>query len=84
LISPPDKPEKPCEMERSEANAHGSLLGAFVVSCKEDGNYEAKQCHAGYCWCVDSFTGIEVRGSRRGPTEGDVTCGMFSTHFLNP
>ena len=57
------------------------MLGAFVVSCKEDGNYKPKQClgSTGYCWCVNTVTGIEVRGSRKGPGQGTVTCGMFNT-----
>ena len=57
------------------------MLGAFRVSCKEDGNYEPMQCHGstGYCWCVNIVTGIEIMGSRK---RGRVTCGMLFKTFI--
>ncbi|XP_032109835.1 thyroglobulin isoform X2 [Sapajus apella] len=35
----------------------------FVPSCMAEGSYEAVQCFAGECWCVDSW-GKELPGSR--------------------
>jgi len=54
-----------------------SMPGAFVPSCKDDGSYEEKQCHAstGHCWCVDG-NGQEVEGSRKAPGEGEPSCGQ--------
>ena len=41
------------------------LIGAFVPSCKVNGDYEEIQCHGstGFCWCVDKF-GNEMEGTR--------------------
>ena len=43
------------------------LLGFFVPKCKPDGQYEDKQCHELYCWCVDKdgqkIPGTDVRGN---------------------
>ena len=62
----------------------GRLLGAFKPQCKADGSYEEKQCHGstGYCWCVESKTGKEIPGTKKGPGRGPgrglVTCpGIF-------
>merc|ERR1719318_326193 len=64
-----------CERARSNA---GNVLGAFVPNCNSDGLFEERQCHGstGYCWCVDSNSGIEIKGSRKGPGQGKVTCGQ--------
>lgn len=41
------------------------VVGAFVPSCKLNGDYEEKQCHGstGFCWCVDKL-GNELPGTR--------------------
>ncbi|XP_072050388.1 uncharacterized protein [Amphiura filiformis] len=68
------KPSKltKCQTERREA---GGLLGAYIPSCTEAGEYEIKQCHGstGYCWCVNAI-GEEREGTRRGPVEEEIIC----------
>jgi len=66
----------PCHSALSSADT--GLLGAHVMSCAEDGTFAEKQCHSstGYCWCVDPKTGTEIKGSKKGPTEGQVKCGV--------
>ena len=45
------------------------MIGAFVPKCKENGEFEEKQCwgSTGYCWCVDEdgneIPGTKIRGS---------------------
>lgn len=43
------------------------LLGIFVPNCDPDGQYEDKQCHELYCWCVREdgarIPGTTVRGN---------------------
>lgn len=55
-----------CELQLSQA---GRGYGAFRPQCEDDGSFSAMQCHGstGYCWCVDTNTGIEVNGTRVGP-----------------
>ena len=64
------------------------LLGAFIPDCDIYGHYEAKQCHGstGHCWCVDTLTGTELGGTRRGPTEPQPNCnrGPVSTTMGKP
>ena len=59
------------------ASVKKGLLGADAPECNDDGTYKAKQCHSstGYCWCVDSKTGNEIDGTKKGPSEGAVSCG---------
>ena len=59
-------------MERANSKP---MLGGFVPSCKGDGSYEKKQCHAstGYCWCV-SEDGKEIKGTRKAPGQGELEC----------
>ncbi|XP_068725068.1 uncharacterized protein [Montipora capricornis] len=60
-----------CEEERLVAKGKlfqdPPLLGLFVPKCKPDGQYEDKQCHELYCWCVDKdgqkIPGTDVRGN---------------------
>ena len=53
------------------------MVGLHVPECKEDGEYNAVQCHmtSGYCWCVDEL-GNEVQGSRK---NGSPSCGKIFT-----
>ena len=59
-----------------------TMLGAFVPTCKDDGTYEEKQCHAstGHCWCVDD-NGKEVEGTKKAPGEGEPNCGGKINRF---
>jgi uncharacterized lipoprotein YbaY len=65
---------RPCDLARS--NSKPGLLGAFTPNCKSDGSFEEKQCHGstGYCWCVDTTSGVEIKGTRKGPGQGQVLC----------
>lgn len=42
------------------------IFGRNGPKCKEDGQFEEKQCSAygGYCWCVDK-EGNEIQGSKK-------------------
>jgi len=53
------------------------LLGSPVPQCNVDGTFKHKQCHSssGYCWCVNTKTGQEISGTKKGPADGEVTCG---------
>jgi len=66
----------PCTLERANAKP---TLGGFIPSCKGDGSYEKKQCHAstGYCWCV-SEDGKEIKGTRKAPGYGELECEVVS------
>ena len=48
------------------------MVGAFLPSCKLNGDYEEVQCHGstGYCWCVDKL-GNELEGTR---IRGEPNC----------
>lgn len=48
------------------------MVGAFLPSCKLNGDYEEVQCHGstGFCWCVDKL-GNEMLGTR---TRGEPNC----------
>ena len=67
---------KPCtrqkERELSRNQGGVPLIGAFITSCKPNGDYEEVQCHGsiGFCWCVDSL-GNEVDGTR---VRGEPNC----------
>ena len=66
---------KTCSQIVSAASNSRSLLGAFTPQCNEDtDDYKNKQCHGstGYCWCVNTETGIEIAGTR---TRGKLECG---------
>ena len=60
------------------------MPGAYIPQCTEQGHYEQMQCHGstGYCWCV-TFSGEEIEGSRKGPSEGEVNCSdpMFAEYY---
>merc|ERR1711931_98021 len=48
------------------------MVGAFVPKCKDNGEFEEKQCwlSTGYCWCVDK-DGNEIPGTK---IRGDPSC----------
>ena len=54
------------------------LLGPFIPTCDEEGNYAEVQClkSSGFCWCVDE-NGEEVIGTK---TRGVPNCkkGQFT------
>ena len=55
----------------------------FVPQCREDGGYQASQCHGstGFCWCVDEY-GNELTGARvRGPLNCSGKLHILFIHF---
>ncbi|XP_072013056.1 uncharacterized protein [Amphiura filiformis] len=68
------------ELTECQARAAGAsgLLGAYVPQCAENGDFVVKQCHGstGHCWCVNE-NGEELQGTRKGPGQGDVICGVL-------
>ena len=67
--------ETECERQVREAEAAGLVEGP-TPTCDENGNFTIEQCHdsSGHCWCVDTETGLELLGTRRGPYEERVDC----------
>lgn len=62
-----------CQHERTVAQYHieqSSTKNAFIPVCKDDGNYEDKQCDLNKkeCWCVD-FRGFEISQTRTSYTD---------------
>ncbi|KXJ12339.1 Equistatin [Exaiptasia diaphana] len=55
-----------------QGNAQPGRVGAFIPQCKENGEFEEKQCwgSTGYCWCVDK-DGQEILGTK---IRGDPDC----------
>ncbi|XP_071963975.1 papilin-like isoform X2 [Antedon mediterranea] len=41
-----------CQEQEKQARKTG-LLGVFIPSCLENGEFDEVQCHEGFCWCVD-------------------------------
>ena len=76
--------EKPCPVLLAEAQEGGILIGEFVPRCEVDGSYSEMQCHGstGYCWCVDSKTGVKHLGTDiRG--RPDCSGNQMSSFFLS-
>ncbi|KAJ8029030.1 Murinoglobulin-1 [Holothuria leucospilota] len=73
-MSPVEDEESECERQVREEQAKG-LLGNYIPTCEENGDFAAQQCHgsSGNCWCVDE-NGQEIEGTLRGPTEEMVDC----------
>lgn len=38
-------------------------LGAFRPQCTLEGDFESRQCTGSMCYCVDSKSGVKVRGT---------------------
>jgi nidogen (entactin) len=67
----------PCYAKILEARGRESTPGFYTPKCTENGYYKTEQRHAstGYTWCVNPATGIEIEGTRRGPTQPRANCG---------
>lgn len=61
--------------KRVEASG-GLLVGADKPECENNGDYKLKQCHGstGYCWCVETKTGVEIPGTKK---RGSVDCSEY-------
>ncbi|KAJ8041542.1 Cysteine-rich motor neuron 1 protein [Holothuria leucospilota] len=66
--------ETDCQRQARVEQEKG-LIGNYIPTCEENGDFTAEQCHGstGYCWCVNE-NGVEVLNTKRGPTEGRVDC----------
>lgn len=77
-----------CQHHLHQLTGYSSLAssGDFVPKCRSDnGHYNSLQCavSSSVCFCVDTFGGYELSGSR---TVGHPDCnkfGMFSFVFLH-
>jgi len=75
--------EPPCKKERDKilASFPKPPPGMIIPQCREDGGYQASQCHGstGFCWCVDEY-GNELTDTRiRGP----INCSALSEPKLS-
>jgi len=52
-------------------------IGFYKPGCTANGFYKTEQYHSstGYYWCVDPSTGVEIAGTRRGPSQSKSDCG---------
>ncbi|XP_056431687.1 fibrinogen beta chain-like [Gadus chalcogrammus] len=71
-------------LTRCQSKREAALLlppfGSYVPTCDDDGNFTPMQCWAstGYCWCVNIYTGVEIRGTRTPPGKMRPRCGQTS------
>ncbi|KAF7704087.1 hypothetical protein HF521_021159 [Silurus meridionalis] len=74
-----ERPKTHCEQnrERAQSRVDGSVAGAFIPQCEEDGRYKMLQCHGstGHCWCVDN-SGQEIEGTRTLPGAPTSNCNV--------
>uniref|UniRef100_A0A3Q3JDN9 Nidogen 2a (osteonidogen) n=1 Tax=Monopterus albus TaxID=43700 RepID=A0A3Q3JDN9_MONAL len=77
-----DRPERArthCEHHRDSVQTTSPegypIVGAYVPTCDDNGQYTPLQCHGstGHCWCVDS-RGEERPGTRTPPGAPAVDC----------
>ena len=45
----------------------------FIPRCNHEGDYEALQCYAGFCWCVND-EGKEISNSRTPENHQTLDC----------
>ena len=47
------------------------MVGVYIPTCDNDGNYEKLQCHPsnGQCWCVEKMNGKRIDGTTVNPGE---------------
>ncbi|XP_046853142.1 thyroglobulin-like isoform X2 [Xenia sp. Carnegie-2017] len=60
----------PCAREKHRQSLQNAKTERFNPNCDEDGYYNAKQCHSGFCWCSDG-EGNLIAGTRK---KGEVDC----------
>jgi hypothetical protein len=67
----------PCYAQMLDARGRSSMPGFYTPACTKNGYYKTEQHHSstGYSWCVNPATGMEIAGTRRGPTDQKVSCG---------
>ena len=72
----------PCIQHRKKAKHMASKLRRkfFYPTCDENGNYNAKQCYGGICWCVNSDGNMMPKTRKK----GDINCGMWDTPLFDP
>ncbi|XP_066947053.1 SPARC-related modular calcium-binding protein 2-like isoform X5 [Macrobrachium rosenbergii] len=74
------RPKPSCEREREmllqDANMENNSIP--ILECQGNGNYKPIQCHKGYCFCVDEFTGNSLEGTT--VTNGTPDCSKPFPH----
>ena len=72
------------ELNKAEIIGGRSVLapGTYMPTCKENGDFEEKQCHSstGHCWCVDE-KGKKVNGILHDEKDLDCKKGMLCFAF---
>ena len=61
-----------CETQRVDFSSN-AVPGAFVPRCKQNGNFEAEQCHGSVCYCVNR-NGIRIPHSAVSIGKGMPQC----------
>ncbi|KAJ7986964.1 hypothetical protein DPEC_G00333830 [Dallia pectoralis] len=81
---PDERAKTDCEKQRDSWQASNSsgrhIAGDFKPECDKQGHYEARQCSAGYCWCV-SKTGQEIAGTKMPPGTAAFSCNQPGEHL---
>ncbi|XP_064113685.1 SPARC-related modular calcium-binding protein 2-like isoform X3 [Macrobrachium nipponense] len=74
------RPKPSCDREREmllqDANMENNSIP--ILECQANGNYKPIQCHKGYCFCVDEFTGNSLEGTT--VTNGTPDCSKPYPH----
>jgi len=62
------------QRDTAMANEKKGMVGGMIPKCDNKGDFTPMQCSGstGYCWCVDTKTGVEVVGSS---VRGTPECG---------
>lgn len=71
----------PCQKEFSEKSRNWLLKGRQLPRCQPDGSYSKKQCFKSFCYCVNKY-GVEIYGTRKNISVGDVMCGPDQSKHL--
>jgi hypothetical protein len=67
----------PCFAKIVQERGSIGTPGFYTPRCTENGYYRTEQSHGstGNTWCANPETGVEVAGTRRGPSQPAATCG---------
>ena len=69
--------------QRKEANG-GLLVGAHKPDCEDNGDFKPKQCNpsTGYCWCVNTLTGVQIIGTAKQTFLRRIDCSQYASKFF--
>ena len=54
-----------CQEKREEMTNSAIVTSYWMPRCDENGDFDAEQCNASVCWCVDTKTGQNVPNSMK-------------------